>query len=121
MAYEPEVYRFSQTAYVPNNRLPVLRRNLRGGGSPTPFSPKYTRVLRCLPRILYTPTSEHDYRYVGVYPKGAPGSPKWKNECCRDKDTCSSLRSEVGKVPVPERGSVGGRQGSLLDLWALAA
>ncbi|KAL2863192.1 cupin domain-containing protein [Aspergillus lucknowensis] len=57
---------------------------------------------------------EGDYRYMGVYPEGAP---KWKNEYCKDESRYQSIKEEAGAVPVPEWDPVGGYHGPLWTLW----
>ncbi|KAI1386434.1 uncharacterized protein F4822DRAFT_316371 [Hypoxylon trugodes] len=55
------------------------------------------------------------YRYVGVYPKGAP---KWKSEYCRDGSRCQELREEAEHVEIPDWDPVRGRMGPLYELWS---
>ncbi|KAI1442736.1 hypothetical protein F5Y02DRAFT_395448 [Annulohypoxylon stygium] len=58
---------------------------------------------------------QDDYRYVGVYPKGAP---KWKNEYCKDESRCRELREEAESVEMPVSDPVRGHMGPLNKLWS---
>lgn len=58
--------------------------------------------------------SSKGFRYVGVYPKGAP---KWRNEYGKDEGEIGILREEASTVAVPNQDPVNGVDGPLLRLW----
>ena len=47
----------------------------------------------------------------------AQGSPRWKNEFCKDESRCAELRGEAEHVPVPDWDPVRGHKGPLCELW----
>ncbi|KAF2462011.1 hypothetical protein BDY21DRAFT_330266 [Lineolata rhizophorae] len=58
--------------------------------------------------------SEGDYRYVGVYPKGAP---HWRNEYGKKPMEPGAFDEEIGNVGVPEDDPVSGAGGPLVSIW----
>ncbi|KAL1964456.1 hypothetical protein VTN77DRAFT_6882 [Rasamsonia byssochlamydoides] len=59
--------------------------------------------------------SSQDYRYIGVYPKGAP---HWRNELGKDPiDPDSSLAKEIQSVEMPSQDPANGENGPLIQLW----
>lgn len=57
------------------------------------------------------------YKYVGVYPEGAP---KWRNEFGKeqlDESRSKSLNEEISSVPVPAQDPVNGQEGPLVHIW----
>ncbi|KIW23032.1 uncharacterized protein PV07_11264 [Cladophialophora immunda] len=57
--------------------------------------------------------SSKDYRYIGVYPEGAP---KWRSELGKD-EVGDSFRQEIQGVALPVQDPVNGSEGPLLKLW----
>lgn len=64
-------------------------------------------------------TSEGEYEYVGLYPRG---SPKWDNNWCKANEHETSLKAEQAKrVPIPDYDPIYGKDGPLVDIWTRAA
>ncbi|KAI5459341.1 hypothetical protein BGZ63DRAFT_491549 [Mariannaea sp. PMI_226] len=171
---KPEVYRLTQTDFVPNSRLPVivyrnvlprpldetsttqfLEKNewIKGGtwgaiqrhhfhpnthecygvfsGSsvlllgvgPTEDESLGHQIQMEAGDVIVLPAGvshcskdfNNDYRYVGVYPKG---SPRWKNEYGKVKDTCQMLREQAESISIPDHDPVLGQNGPLCELWS---
>jgi len=45
------------------------------------------------------------------------GSPKYKNEYCKDMDRVTELTEEVSKVQLPISDPVIGKDGPLMQIW----
>ncbi|KIV77169.1 hypothetical protein PV11_08992 [Exophiala sideris] len=58
--------------------------------------------------------SSQDYRYIGVYPQGAP---KWRNELGKEPIDLEEFRQETTAVAMPKEDPVNGPDGPLLKLW----
>ncbi|EER23800.1 hypothetical protein D8B26_001949 [Coccidioides posadasii str. Silveira] len=58
--------------------------------------------------------SKGDYRYVGVYPKGAL---RWRNEFGRNPIDINTQRKEILRVEMPTQDPVYGKNGPLVHLW----
>ncbi|KIX07127.1 uncharacterized protein Z518_05104 [Rhinocladiella mackenziei CBS 650.93] len=59
--------------------------------------------------------STPDYRYIGVYPEGAP---KWRNELGEEAINLEEYQKEINGVDLPLQDPVNGADGPLLQLWA---
>lgn len=55
------------------------------------------------------------FRYIGVYPEGAP---QWRNEFGKEEAEIDSLREEAASVSMPSQDPVNGAEGPLLRLWS---
>ncbi|KAL1960372.1 hypothetical protein VTO42DRAFT_8332 [Malbranchea cinnamomea] len=62
--------------------------------------------------------SRGNYRYVGVYPKGAP---KWRNEFDKKPIDHASVRKEIASVEMPTQDPVYGDEGPLIVSWREAS
>ncbi|PVH79587.1 hypothetical protein DL98DRAFT_589217 [Cadophora sp. DSE1049] len=58
--------------------------------------------------------SSDDYRYIGVYPEG---SPRWKNEYCKDVARAEILQEEASNAPLPSNDPFKGIDGPLMKFW----
>lgn len=58
--------------------------------------------------------SSKGFRYIGVYPEGAP---KWRNEYGKEEAEIDALRDEAASVSVPDQDPVNGIGGPLIRLW----
>ncbi|RVX67749.1 hypothetical protein B0A52_07872 [Exophiala mesophila] len=58
--------------------------------------------------------STKDYRYIGVYPDGAP---PWRSELGKEPIDLAEMRKETGSVLLPAEDPVNGANGPLLSLW----
>lgn len=58
--------------------------------------------------------SSKGFRYIGVYPEGAP---KWRNEYGKEEAEIDALRDEAASVSVPDQDPVNGADGPLVRLW----
>ncbi|KAI9810616.1 MAG: hypothetical protein M1827_006178 [Pycnora praestabilis] len=63
-------------------------------------------------------SSEGDYEYVGLYPKG---SPHWDNNFCKAGGEETQEKASIARsVPIPEEDPVFGAGGPLVDIWRRA-
>ncbi|KAF2864865.1 hypothetical protein BDV95DRAFT_588208 [Massariosphaeria phaeospora] len=63
-------------------------------------------------------SSEDEYEYVGLYPKG---SPHWDNNFCKaDAQETAEKAKVASSVPIPDYDPVYGKGGPLVDIWRRA-
>ncbi|EXJ92974.1 hypothetical protein A1O3_01530 [Capronia epimyces CBS 606.96] len=58
--------------------------------------------------------SSKDYKYIGVYPEGAP---HWTNQLGKAPIDLEAFRNEIGHVEMPSQDPVNGVDGPLILLW----
>ncbi|KAH7394306.1 hypothetical protein BKA66DRAFT_297052 [Pyrenochaeta sp. MPI-SDFR-AT-0127] len=58
--------------------------------------------------------STKNYKYIGVYPEGAP---RWRNELGKQKVDHEAFGKEIRAVAMPAQDPVNGANGPLLRLW----
>lgn len=61
-------------------------------------------------------TSE-DYKYIGVYPEGAPN---WRNELGKAPVDHDAFGKEIRRTAIPEHDPVSGKEGYLPKFWHTA-